>query len=139
MSVWPRDNFGRLVKSLQDDQLDKFVSSPYKSLSIADNTNDRASNHGDNEHNVDFNVHQTRTLRDYLQPARSSIPSCIIIFQNAGNVDLKPGVINLLPKCHGLDSESPYLHLKEFDEVCGTLHFINVADDIVKLKLFHFS
>ena len=30
------------------------------------------------------------------------------------------------------------IYLKEFDEVCGTLHFINVDDDTVKLKLFSF-
>ena len=44
----------------------------------------------------------------------------------------------ILPKFHVLDSKSPYLHLKEFDEVCGTLHFIIVADDIVRWKLFSF-
>jgi hypothetical protein len=44
-----------------------------------------------------------------------------------------------VPKFHGLDSESPYLHLKEFDEVCATLHLNNVTDDVVKLTLFPFS
>ena len=138
MSVWSRNNLGRLVKSLSNDLLDNSDSRPQKSKSMADN-NDRVSNQGDNEHNDDLHVNQLRTLRDYLQPARSSIPSCIIISPNLGNVDLKPGVINLLLKFYGLDSKSPYLHLKEFDEVCGTLHFVNVADDIVKLKLFPFS
>ena len=139
MSVQSRDDFGRLVRSLSEDHLEKPAFRPRRLFSMADNNNDRASNQGDNEHNEDLNINPTRTLRDYLQPTRSSIPSCIIIPPNSGNVDLKPGVINLLPKFYGLDSESPYLHLKEFDEVCGTLHFINVADDIVKLKLFPFS
>ena len=133
-----RDEFGRLIRSLSHDHLENSALRLHISLPMADN-NDRDSNQGDNEHNNDLNVNQPRTLRDYLQPARSSIPSCIIIPPGSGNVDLKPGVINLLPKFYGLDSESPYLHLKEFDEVCGTLHFVNVADDIVKLKLFPFS
>ncbi len=55
---------------------------------------------------------------------------------NVGTFEIKPGVIQLLPKFHGLDSKSPYLHLKEFDEVCGTLHYAGVTEEIVRLKLF---
>jgi hypothetical protein len=51
---------------------------------------------------------------------------------------MKPGVIELLPKLHGLNFESPYLYLKEFDEVSTTLQYTNVTYD-VKLKLFPFS
>ena len=85
------------------------------------------------------NVPRPRTLRDYLQPARASTPSCIVFPQNAGNVDLKPGVIQVLPRFHGLDSESAYQQLKEFDEVITTMHFANVTDDVVRLKLFTFT
>ena len=106
MSVWSRNNLGRLVKSLANDLLDNSDSRPQISKSMADN-NDRISNQGDNEHNDDLHINQPRTLRDYLQPARSSIPSCIIIPPNSGNVDLKPRVIYLLPKFYGLNSESP--------------------------------
>jgi Retrotransposon gag protein len=52
---------------------------------------------------------------------------------------LKPGVINLLPKFHGLDSESAYQHLREFDEVITTMHFANVTEDVVRLKFFPFT
>ena len=52
---------------------------------------------------------------------------------------MKPGVIQLLSKFHGLDSENPYLHLKEFDGVCATLQYTNNIDDVVRLKLFPFS
>ena len=52
---------------------------------------------------------------------------------------MKPGVIRLLPKFHGLDSESSYLHLKEFGEICATLQYNNVTDDVVMLKMFPFS
>ena len=40
---------------------------------------------------------------------------------------------------HELDSESPYLHLKEFEEVVATLQYTNVSEDAIKLKLFSFS
>ena len=44
--------------------------------------------------------------------------------------EIKTGVIKLLLKFHGLDSESAYLHLKEFEEVCATLHYNNVSEDV---------
>ncbi|XP_026445241.1 uncharacterized protein LOC113345782 [Papaver somniferum] len=85
------------------------------------------------------NVDGPRTLRDYLQPERTSTPSCIVLPANVGNVSIKYGQIQALPKFHGLDSESPYKHLKEFDEVCTTMPFVAVTQDVVKLKLFPFS
>ncbi len=75
-------------------------------------------NQGENEHN---NAVLVRTLRDYLQPIRASTPSCIVFHKVLGSFEMKPGEIQLLPKFHGLDSENPYLHLKDFDEVCATL------------------
>ena len=56
-----------------------------------------------------------------------------------GHFELKPGIIQLLPKYHGLDSESPYLHLKEFEEVCATMHAPNINHDTIRLKMFPFS
>ena len=80
------------------------------------------SNHGKNEYNQEYQDDiPIRKLRDYLQPTRTSTPSCMVIPSTGGTFDIKPGIIQLLPKFHGLDSESPYLHLKEFDEVCSTL------------------
>ncbi|XP_026385854.1 uncharacterized protein LOC113281351 isoform X2 [Papaver somniferum] len=85
------------------------------------------------------NADEPRTLRDYLQPERTSTPSCIVLPANAGNVSIKYGQIQALPKFHGLDSESAYIHLKEFDEVCTTMPFVAATQDVVKLKLFPFS
>ena len=74
-----------------------------------------------NESVQDENENQhVRTMRYYLQPPRNSFPSYFIFLLNANNFQFKPGMILLLPNFHGLDSESPYLHLKEFDEVCAT-------------------
>ncbi len=70
------------------------------------------------EHN---NAVPVRTLRDYLQLIKDSTPSCIVFPNVVGNFEMKPSVIQLLPKFHRLDSENPYLHLKEFDEDCATL------------------
>ena len=73
-----------------------------------------------------------------MQPTRTSTPSCMAFPDVAGNFDVKLCVIQLLPKFHGLDSESPYLHPREFDEVCATLQYNNVTDDFVMLKMFPF-
>ena len=53
---------------------------------------DLEGNHGDenNLNNENFHAHlPIRTLRDYLQPTRSSAPSCIIFPTNANNLDRK--------------------------------------------------
>ena len=38
-----------------------------------------------------------------------------------------------LPTFHGMENESPYLHVKEFEEIVGTM------EEITRLKLFPFS
>ena len=93
-----------------------------------------------NLNNEDFHNHQPiRTLRDYLQPTRSSAPLCIIFSNNANNFNFEPNMISLLPKFHGLDYENPYLHFKEFEEVCATFHDQSCNEETIKLKLFPFS
>ncbi|KAL5722473.1 hypothetical protein ACHQM5_005989 [Ranunculus cassubicifolius] len=62
-----------------------------------------------------------------------------MVFPENADFEIRPVVIQLLPKFHGLDSESPYLHLNEFDEVCHTLYIANVSKDVVRQKLFPFS
>ena len=58
---------------------------------------------------------------------------------NANNFIFKPGLISLFPKFHGLDSENPSLHFKEFEEVCATFHDQSCNEETSRLKLFHFS
>ena len=48
-------------------------------------------------------------------------------------------MISLFPKFHGLDSENPSLHFKEFEEVCATFHDQSCNEEIIRLKLFPFS
>ena len=93
------------------------------------------SEHGENEHE---NRHM-RTMRDYLQPPRNSSPSCFIFPLTANNFRFKPGMIPLLPNFHGFESQSPYLHLKEFEEVCATFTDQNCSEEVVRLKMFPFS
>ena len=78
-------------------------------------------------------------MREYLQPSRNSTLSCFIFPFNANNFKFKCGMIPLLHNFHGLESKSHYSHLKEVEEVCTTFNDQVCTDDIIRLKLFHFS
>jgi hypothetical protein len=51
----------------------------------------------------------------------------------------KPVIIQRLTSFHGLDLENPYLHLREFEEVCNTYNDLNCSMNTIRLKLFPFS
>jgi hypothetical protein len=87
--------------------------------------------HNENNH--------VRTLRDHMNPTRTSAPSCIISPTDASHFNFKPSIIQLLPTFHGLDIENPYLHLREFEEVCNTCNDFNYSMNTIILKLFPFS
>ena len=88
---------------------------------------------------------------------------------NATHFYLKPHVIQLLPSFRGLDLENPYNHVKKFKDICATFichptpilisglgswkslqpceqvhicatfKFQNFSEELVHLRLFHFS
>jgi hypothetical protein len=58
---------------------------------------------------------RVRTLRDYMNPTRTSTPSSIVFPPDASHFNFKSDIIQLLPSFHGLDLENPYLHLREFE------------------------
>ncbi|KAL6348365.1 hypothetical protein AAG906_005669 [Vitis piasezkii] len=45
----------------------------------------------------------------------------------------------LLPNFHGMESENPYAHIKEFEEVCNTFREGGASIDLMRLKLFPFT
>jgi hypothetical protein len=57
----------------------------------------------------------------------------------ASHFNFKPDIIQLLPTFYGLDQENPYLHLREFEEVCNTYSYSNCSMNTIGLKLFPFS
>jgi len=48
-------------------------------------------------------------------------------------------MIQLLPTFHGMDSENPYIHIKDFEEVCNTFIDGTCTEETIRLKLFPFS
>ena len=97
---------------------------------------DAQSQHGDNTLLIDPGL---RPLCELLAPERNITPSCITIPRHIGNFHFRNGMIPLLPTFHGIGNERAYLHIREFEEVCGTFADQTCPFEIVRLKLFPFS
>jgi len=118
MRVWSRTLSGRLCR---------------KSLPSSKNMakENNQSLHNENNH--------VRTLRDHMNPTRTSAPSCIVFPPDASHFNFKLGIIQLLFIFHGLDLENPYLYLREFEDACNTYNDSNCSMNTIRLKLFPFS
>ena len=94
MSIWVRNEKGRLeiFETYFANLFDTLTSSP-KSSTMGDDTD---SNHEGNR----------KTMYDLLHPTQSSIPSCIMFPPNAPNVELKKGLLAILPDFRGLENEN---------------------------------
>ena len=59
-----------------------------------------------------------------MHPPRMSAPSCIV-----PSIEqlVRPHIVPLLPTFHGMESENPYAHIKEFEDVCNTFQEIGRA------------
>ena len=79
---------------------------------------------------------RVRTLRDYMNPIRTIARSCIFFPPDASHFNFKSDIIQLLPSFHGLDLENPYLHLREFEEVCNAYNDSNYSMNTIRLKLY---
>ena len=125
MRRWFRSSSGRLIRRSQ--------SPPPIMDEIQDENNLGQLNppidQGDNQSQHDQN--QPKTLRDYMNPTRIGAPSCIVFPPEASRFNFKPGIIQLLPTFHGLESENPYLHLRDFEEVCNTYTDQNCSMNII--------
>ena len=51
---------------------------------------------------------QRRSMKQMLEPNRSSMSSYLALPAGSDSFVLKPGVINLLPSFHGIEQENPY-------------------------------
>ena len=127
MRRWSRTNSGRLIRR-----------SPSPPLVMADIGVKNFSEHENDQ--VLQNLHeQPRTLRDFMHPTKTGSPSCIVFPPDASRFNFKPAIIQLLPTFHDFESENPYLHLREFEEVCNTCTDQNCSMNIIRLKFFPFS
>jgi hypothetical protein len=126
MSIWVRNEKGRLeiFETYFANLFDTPTSSP-KSSTMGDDTD---SNHEGNR----------KTMYDLLHPTQSSIPSCIMFPPNAPHVELKQGLLAILPDFRGLENENPYVHIRAFEEVINSF-YAQHAVETAKLRFFPFS
>ena len=66
-----------------------------------------------------------------------SAPSCIV--PPTEQMVIRPHLTPLLPTFHGMESEKPYSHIREFEEVCNTFKVETATVDLMRLKLFSFT
>ena len=59
------------------------------------------------------------TLREILQPQRTTKKSCIRLPEEANQFLMKSEMIRLLPVYQGVDSENPYSFMRDFEDVCS--------------------
>ncbi|KAL5550681.1 hypothetical protein UlMin_000857 [Ulmus minor] len=96
--------------------------------------------HVENPENPTNPITPEKTLLEYFSPISANSPSCIVLPEtNATHFELKPSIIQLLPSFYGLEREDPYMHVKEFLEICSTFRFQIFSDESVRLRLFPFS
>ena len=134
MRGWTRDHITRLVHSLcptprNHPSLHSHYFSPTMEGNINPNPNPALIINEDND---------PRPLRECWNPTRNVQPSCIVLPPtNANHFEIKPGVINMLPKFSGTDD--PYLFIREFEELCATLRLQQLSDDSIRLRLITFA
>ncbi|KAL6340580.1 hypothetical protein AAG906_010488 [Vitis piasezkii] len=128
MPNWIRDSGGRLVKRETPHNKELELS-----LNIMETTpEDQHSHHGHQG-----NPNEFRSMRDRMHPPRMSAPSCIV--PPTEQLVIRPHIVPLLPTFHGMESENPYAHIKEFEDVCNTFQEGGASIDLMRLKLFPFT
>ena len=88
-------------------------------------------------HGHQDNPNAFRSMRDCMHPPRMSAPSCIV--PPTEQLVIRPHIVPLLPTFHGLESENPYAHIKDFEDVCNTFQEPGASIDLMRLKLFPFT
>ena len=128
MPYWIRDSEGRLVKIESPHEIELELC-----VKVMDATpEDQHSQHAQEEN---FNAYQS--MRDHMHPPRMSAPSCIV--PPTEQLVIRPHIVPLLPTFHGMESENPYAHIKEFEEVCNTFQEGRASIDLMRHKLFAFT
>ena len=86
---------------------------------------------------IERNPNAYRSMRDHIHPPRMSAPSCIV--PSAEQMVIRPHIVPLLPTLHGMESENPYSHIREVEEVCNTFKEETATVDLMRLKIFPFT
>ena len=127
MQHWDRNTVGRLERS----------NAPQEQsceLSIHSSQMEPSPEEQQSQQGAQRNLNAYRTMRDHIHPPRVSAPSCIV--PSLEDIIIKPYIVPLLPTFHGMETENPYSHIREFEEVCNTFKEDIPNVDLMRLKFF---
>ncbi|RVW21446.1 hypothetical protein CK203_110474 [Vitis vinifera] len=103
--LWIRDIGGRLIK----------CDTPQRGeLEVILNIMEAAPEDQHSHQGRQDNLNEFRSMRDRMHPPRMSAPSCIV--PPTEQLVIRPYLVPLLPTFHGMESENPYAHIKEFED-----------------------
>ena len=125
MSIWIRNKRGRL--EIFETYFGNLSNTPSPSSSSSIVGDETRNNHDEN-----------RTMYELLHPTQNSGPSCIVFPPNAPHVEVKQGLLAILPDFRGQENENPYVHVRAFEEVISSFYAQNVIE-ASKLRFFPFS
>ena len=109
MPYWIQDSEGKLVK----------IKNPHETeLELCMKVIEATPEDQHSQHASEENINAYRSIRDRMHPPRMSASSCIV--PPTEQLVIRPHIVPLLPTFHGMESENPYTHIKEFEEVCNT-------------------
>ncbi|XP_074576258.1 uncharacterized protein LOC141832775 [Curcuma longa] len=81
----------------------------------------------------------SKTMKDLAILDDAYQYSCIAYPKLTRDVELRSGLIHLLPKFQGLSGEDLNRHLHEFHIVCSTIKPQGISEEDIKLRAFPFS
>ena len=146
MSVWARNEQNRLVRTVSPRSPEKSIISQVSQdnlLPQMDNLENQQGHYEPPQHggnatlpinpvlgggngNLQQNQYRVppaplpnveRTLREILQPQRTTTNSCIRLPDEANQFLMKSEMIRLLPVYQGFESENPYSFMRDFEDV----------------------
>ncbi|KAF7824184.1 DNA-directed DNA polymerase [Senna tora] len=85
------------------------------------------------------NMAEEKTLKELDAPPVQHALLCVTVSNLQAPLELKSGLIHLLPKFKGLANEDPYNHLKEFHVVCSSMKPDRITEGPIKLRAFPIS
>ncbi|CAL8993229.1 unnamed protein product, partial [Prunus brigantina] len=121
-----------------------YSSSSIESRSCESESSSKMAEIPNNNNNVDGGaalvVQPRKPLCEFSIPKVTDQPSCIVYPQlTVDRFELKSGMIHLLPTYYGNTTEDPYMHIKQFFEICATIKIQGLDDEQIKMRLFPFS
>ena len=92
---------------------------------------------GDETHNNHYE--NRRIMYELLHPTQNYVPSCIMFSLNATHVEVKQGLLAILPDFRGQKKKkkNSYVHVRVFEEIISSSYAQNVIET-TKLRFLPF-